>query len=91
MKSISTEVEHCNDIIRAKSLFGPRHFHKESFGNKNRYPTGNPESFSAAFFLEAIGAAMPPRGRVGYAHMNRTESSPSALLSSYNFPQQSCT
>ncbi|WP_175912182.1 MULTISPECIES: hypothetical protein [unclassified Burkholderia] len=64
MKSTSTEFGYGNDIIRSKSLFGPRHFYKESHGNKNRYPISNQESFSAPFFVEPFGAAMRPLSHV---------------------------
>lgn len=91
MKSTRTEFGYGNDIIRSKSLFGPRHFDKESRGNKNRYSIGNQESFSAPFFVEPFGAAMRPLSRLRHAPTDRTESSPTTLLSAYNFSQQSCT
>ncbi|MFP3504685.1 hypothetical protein [Burkholderia sp. SIMBA_062] len=90
MNAIHPEIGRLHDTFQLDSSFGPISFMPIEIGNNDRHLISGSALFPSPFF-RCGRAAMKVARTVKHAHTRRTETPPQALLSSYNFLQQSCT
>jgi hypothetical protein len=89
MTAIRVETGCLRDTFQLDSSFRPIPFTPIQIGNNDRYLISGPALFPGPFSWRGRAATKVAR-TVKHAHTRRTETPPRALLSSYNFLQQSC-
>jgi hypothetical protein len=89
MTAIRVETGYLRDTFQLVPSFGPIPFTPIQIGNNDRHLISGPALFPSPFSRCGRAARKVAR-TVKHAHTRRTETPPRALLSSYNFLQQSC-